>query len=347
MVSRFLDCGIHKCSKPCHVPSFKPAPCPRSPSIATHCPCGKHAISPSAAEYFPPGSNLTRETCKDPIPTCKSLCLRPLDGCSHTCSSPCHPGPCPPCRIKVVRPCRCGATTQDVECHSDRDGTHTEILCDRPCPALRSCGKHQCNRVCCPLASFAGIKGKGKKRAEEDALDEHGWHICDLVCGKPLSCGNHTCEERDHRGPCPPCLRSSFEEVNLPSCFPPDHHVDCDPQRFCHCSRTVLEPPIPCGTRIFCSFPCDRPPPPCGHLKHPHLCHEDPQPCPLCSFLTTKRCACGKKMVENVTCSREKVFCGLPCEKLVSTFPSHLNRSLRHFQAPQVRFPSLRQNVPL
>jgi transcriptional repressor NF-X1 len=33
------------------------------------------------------------------------------------------------------------------------------------------------------------------------------------VCGKPLSCGNHRCEERDHRGPCPPCFRSSFEEV--------------------------------------------------------------------------------------------------------------------------------------
>lgn len=153
-------------------------------------------------------------TCADPIPTCKSLCLKLLDSCSHTCSSPCHTGPCPPCRIKIVRPCRCGATTQDVDCHRDQSGTYTEILCDRPCVALRGCGKHQCNRICCPLASLAGIKGKGKKKAE-DALDEHGWHICDLVCKKPLSCGNHTCEERDHKGPCPPCLRSSFEEVRF------------------------------------------------------------------------------------------------------------------------------------
>ena len=262
-------------------------------------------------------------TCEDLIPTCKSRCLKQLDGCSHTCSLPCHTGSCPPCQIKIVRPCRCGATTQEVECHKDQNGTYTEILCDKPCSALRSCGKHQCNRVCCPLASLSGVKGKGKKKAEEGGLDEHGWHICDLVCGKPLSCGNHTCEERDHKGPCPPCLRSSFEEVEFFSGSPSCHHIDRDPQRFCHCSRTVLEPPIPCGTKVFCSYPCDRASPPCGHQKHPHLCHEDPQPCPPCSFLTTKQCACGKKMVVNVICSREKVLCGLPCEKWVSLFPTY------------------------
>ena len=91
---------------------------------------------------------------------------------------------------------------------------------------------------------------------------------------------------------------------------------------FCHCNGTVLAPPIPCGTKVFCSFQCDRPPPPCGHKKHPHLCHEDPSPCPPCSFLTSKRCACGKRMVENVTCSREKVFCGTPCGKLVLFVPT-------------------------
>jgi transcriptional repressor NF-X1 len=40
-----------------------------------------------------------------------------------------------------------------------------------------------------------------------------GWHLCDVVCGKTLSCGIHRCEERDHRGSCPPCFQSSFEEV--------------------------------------------------------------------------------------------------------------------------------------
>jgi transcriptional repressor NF-X1 len=91
-------------------------------------------------------------------------------------------------------------------------------MCDKPCPALRACGRHRCNRLCCPLAALAGpSKKKGKKAGPAIALpdgdDETGLHVCDLVCGKTLSCGNHTCEEQDHRGACPPCLRSSFDEV--------------------------------------------------------------------------------------------------------------------------------------
>lgn len=38
---------------------------------------------------------------------------------------------------------------------------------------------------------------------------------CTLTCGKQLSCGNHTCPARDHRGPCPPCLEASYDEVSL------------------------------------------------------------------------------------------------------------------------------------
>jgi transcriptional repressor NF-X1 len=76
-------------------------------------------------------------------------------------------------------------------------------------------------------------------------------------------------------------------------------------------------PPVPCGTRIQCRHPCDRPPLECGHSRVPHACHEDPAPCPPCPFLTTKRCACGKKDVGNVRCAQEKVSCGTPCGKLL------------------------------
>lgn len=217
---RFFDCGVHRCSKDCHPPSRNPAPCPRSPSVLTHCSCGKHSINPDSESCFPPNTKLTRQACTDPVPTCISICMRPLDGCSHVCSSPCHTGPCPPCAILLVRPCRCGAITRDVKCSAaDNIG---EILCDRPCAALRACGRHRCNRLCCPLASFAipAGKGKGKKRMAANAPEELGetenaLHECDLVCGKLLACGNHRCEERDHRGACPPCLRSSFDEVCL------------------------------------------------------------------------------------------------------------------------------------
>jgi transcriptional repressor NF-X1 len=213
--SRPLDCGLHNCSKPCHPPPHVPATCPLSPSLVTTCPCGKHSLIPTEASHFPPNSKLTRTKCSDKIPTCNSTCLKPLEGCLHPCSVPCHTGQCPPCTVKVVRPCRCGATTRDIKCYEDQLGPAGEILCDKQCTALRACGRHQCNRVCCPLASLAAVsKSKGKRRAlEEPVADEHGWHVCDLVCGKPLSCGNHRCEEPDHKGPCPPCLRSSFEEV--------------------------------------------------------------------------------------------------------------------------------------
>lgn len=187
---------------------------PRSPLLVTHCPCGKLPLDIGS-----------RKTCADAIPTCPSTCMRPLEGCDHPCAVRCHTGNCPPCSIRLVRPCRCGATTRDVLCSqfqaASSSGAHDEILCERACTALRACGKHQCNRICCPLASLAVNKGKGKKRAACHGVWDGvggagvgGLHECDLPCGKMLGCGNHPCEERDHRGACPPCLRSSFEEVS-------------------------------------------------------------------------------------------------------------------------------------
>ncbi|KAH9835226.1 uncharacterized protein C8Q71DRAFT_811773 [Rhodofomes roseus] len=311
---RPFDCGIHRCAKPCHSPSPTPASCPRSPSVVAHCPCGKHSLDPSSASHFPPGTKLPRTTCTDPIPTCESICMKLLEGCDHACAVRCHTGSCPPCTIMIVRPCRCGSTTRDIPCFEARSSEEggEEILCSKPCGALRACGRHQCNRLCCPLATVANAtkgKGKGKKYAQDSRiLDEAGWHECDLPCGKLLACGNHYCELRDHRGACPSCLRSSFEEM------------------ICNCGHTILEPPIPCGTRINCHFPCARPPLPCGHPKAQHACHEDPMPCPPCPFLASKRCACGKKTVDNVRCSQEKVSCGTPCGKLLSCGFHHCER---------------------
>ena len=190
-----------------------------------------------------------------------------------------------------------------------------EILCDKPCQAIRACGRHQCNRLCCPLASLAIKSGKkGKRRAIEDSQgigeEQGGLHECDLVCGKMLSCGNHRCEEKDHKGACRPCLRSSFEEL------------------ICYCGRTVYEPPIPCGTKMVCHYPCPRQTMSCGHPPTPHSCHDDMVPCPPCVFLASKQCACGKKIVPNVRCSleTEKVSCGTVCGKLMSCGFHHCER---------------------
>ncbi|KAI0064980.1 hypothetical protein BV25DRAFT_1799680 [Artomyces pyxidatus] len=301
---RPFDCGIHRCSNPCHPPSATPSVCPRSVSLITHCPCGKHELSdPASTPFFRPNTQLIRTKCTDPIPTCTSLCLKPLEGCDHACSVPCHTGPCPPCSISLVRPCRCGSTTREVSCSTSRsDAPDKEIVCGRRCGALRACGRHQCSRLCCPLAALAGVKKKGRRAVidtNQGVADEAGWHECDLVCGKPLTCGNHMCEERDHKGSCPPCLQSSYEEL------------------VCHCGRTIIEPPIPCGTHINCNYPCVRPPPECGHEKSIHSCHEDSTPCPPCVFLTSKRCVCGKTNVDYIQCSQKNVFCGTPCGKLL------------------------------
>jgi transcriptional repressor NF-X1 len=209
---------------------------------------------------------------------------------------------------------------------SEQDGggvdNNGEVLCERQCGALLSCGRHRCSRHCCPLYPLTSgiVKGKSKKRPTDDPLaglppSLAQLHTCSLLCHKPLSCGNpeHKCLERDHRGPCPPCLRSSFEEVS------------------CACGRTVLEPPVACGTVVECPFPCSLEPRirECGHPRSvdpnsqvaaagSHRCHEGGvDACPPCVYLSDKLCACGKKVVRNVRCGlgRERVGCGSVCGK--------------------------------
>ncbi|KAJ7136015.1 hypothetical protein C8R44DRAFT_609441 [Mycena epipterygia] len=305
---RLFDCGTHRCSRPCHPSNGPAAECPRAPGRVRTCPCGRRAIAPSnAPDAFP-----ARDNCTAPIPTCSAPCGSIL-ACGHACAVRCHEGECPPCTERVVRPCRCGGSTKSMICAVAMNDQ--EVLCEKPCGALRACGRHRCPRVCCPLASVAALqqKGKGKKRAvETEAVgvgeESGGLHECDLVCGKILSCGEHRCEGRDHKGPCGPCLRSSFEEL------------------ICPCGLTVLEPPIQCGTRIQCTYQCPRPPPACGHPRTQHICHDDAVGCPPCPFLTTKKCMCGKKELGNVRCAQERVACGSVCGRLLGCGYHHCER---------------------
>ncbi|KAJ3909541.1 hypothetical protein F5879DRAFT_932516 [Lentinula edodes] len=304
---KLFDCGNHSCARSCHPPTSdsQPGHCPMSPDRITTCPCGKRSLATSSTQL---GDFPARIRCTDEIPTCASTCLRPHSDCEHLCQATCHTSAvCPPCAIDVIRPCRCGSTTRTLKCGElrvlEKDSglfKVQEILCDRQCMAMRACGRHQCNRICCPLASLA--KGKMKAPSSQFDADPNGLHECDLVCPRMLSCGNHRCEERDHRGLCQPCLRSSFEELT------------------CFCGRTVLQPPIPCGTKVHCTYPCSLPPPPCGHPKTPHTCHFPDSICPPCVYLTDKPCACGKKILPNVRCSlnSDKVSCGLVCGKPLS-----------------------------
>ena len=159
-----------------------------------------------------------------PIPTCNSICKKIHTLCGHECSAKCHLGSCPSCSVPMARPCRCGLMTREIKCADFITGEgEKELLCDRPCTVLRACGKHECRRACCPLASLVFGKGKKTRAVGADAHsagigeEEGGLHECDLLFRKMLTCGNHTCDKRDHRGPCPSCLRSTFEEVRSPS----------------------------------------------------------------------------------------------------------------------------------
>ena len=179
---------------------------------------------------------------------------------------------------------------------------------------LYSCGRHECARFCCPLSYQAKFKGK-KRDIAALGDDEAGLHTCSLPCNKVLTCGVHHCPKPDHRGPCPPCLEASYEEVRSVSPrndYEPFCLLCFSLQLGCNCGRTVIHPPIRCGTVIDCTYPCARPAPECGHPKVPHTCHET-EACPPCPYLTTKKCACGKNEVKNVRCSQEKVTCGVIC----------------------------------
>ncbi|KAG8525249.1 uncharacterized protein KY384_008893 [Bacidia gigantensis] len=120
-------------------------------------------------------------------------------------------------------------------------------------------------------------------------------HICTRACGRLLKCGNHTCPELCHRGPCGSCREAIFDELA------------------CHCGKTVLQPPLPCGTASPpCRFECERPKH-CSHPQVPHNCHGGDEKCPKCPFLSQKPCLCGKKVLKNQPCFATEVRCGEVC----------------------------------
>lgn len=198
-----FDCGQHHCQEPCHPHVAGSSPhCPFSPDSVSTCPCGQTPLS----QLLPQ----PRATCADRIPTCAKTCSKPLP-CGHACRTPCHDGPCPTCRESVPLICRCGSLKTTRLCgepyRTDRFDEEAqavietdEFLCGRVCKAQRACGRHQCGRVCCPLAYQEALTAKkGKRRAltlqealeEQELQDPLGLHTCDKVCGRKLNCKSH------------------------------------------------------------------------------------------------------------------------------------------------------------
>ena len=302
---RAYDCGTHQCEQTCHPQDQADPHCPRSPDAVSHCPCGKTSLADVNV--------ITRRACTDPIPSCQKQCGKALS-CGHACTEVCHTGDCMSCMQKVQITCRCGRNSFDIVCHQS---SIEPPQCMRVCKATLNCGRHECGERCCSGERKAierqATKRKLKSLAMTRAFDENmeAEHICTRVCGRSLKCGNHTCPDLCHKGPCNGCKEAIFDDLT------------------CNCGRTVLQAPLPCGTRPPpCNFPCRRPTA-CGHPAVAHNCHPDDEDCPKCPFLTEKKCMCGKKSLKNQPCWRADALCGLVCNKTLKC-GSHTCRKTCH-----------------
>ncbi|KAG2352299.1 hypothetical protein BDR07DRAFT_884739 [Suillus spraguei] len=191
--------------------------------------------------------------------------------------------------------------------------------------SLRICGRTNATASAASRVPFCCAKRKGKKRAgllDELGIDEGGLHECDLPCGKMLNCGNHRCERKDHRGACAVCLQSIYEDSYMSvwsDGFGASNSMryDNDLQLSVRKASTSVWPfavSLMHAMRVLLSLGADPSQP------------METSPCPPCPFLTSKQCACGKKMVDNVRCAQERVSCGTVCGKSLACGFHHCER---------------------
>ena len=106
------------------------------------------------------GNHACASPCHDPAASPCTPCALPCQrrrACAHACPLPCHPAECPRCSLGVSRPCHCGKTSVQFECHQAGAGLPDEALqCGKPCHrALPRC-PHLCPRSCHPGPCLVG-----------------------------------------------------------------------------------------------------------------------------------------------------------------------------------------------
>ena len=186
-----------------------------------------------------------RQSCTDPIPTCKAICGKLLPCGTHHCTKLCHEGPCSLCDELVIDICRCTRGQRKAKCYvinypieaiavygqkilskAQEFGTE-KFICNKKCNKMKSCKKHRCKIVCCELNA-------------EQGGDNQGAHICLETCGKLLACGKHNCLAFCHIGACEPCGVVSNQPL------------------VCPCGKTTLPPPVRCGEKPYCINKCPK-----------------------------------------------------------------------------------------
>ncbi|KAK6202512.1 uncharacterized protein RJT21DRAFT_118563 [Scheffersomyces amazonensis] len=290
----YYDCDIHFEELDCQPLPESIKVCKLSPSQISTCYCGQTPVDVKG-----------RTKCTDPIPECDRPCNKLLP-CGCKCLLKCHPGDCECFNILDIK-CPCGHGEFSVPCKFIQQGYKPR--CDHKCSVLLNCRKHYHREQCCAFEQIALKREREKKKAirnnirsnfNDEVMNMEAVHICTKTCNRLKPCGKHYCEALCHNGPCPVCLESTNEEL------------------ICHCGKTIIEPPIRCGTKLICHEQCIRHPI-CGHRPERHECHEDSVSCPKCTVLVKKECNCGLKSdLPGILCSQENVSCGTACKKLKS-----------------------------
>ncbi|KAI5730688.1 hypothetical protein M8J76_016428 [Diaphorina citri] len=159
-----LPCGNHKCRLPCHVRQISPqdskvslncppcdgrctrprpsgcnhpcpVPChpsscpPCSLKVKARCHCGLGVVYVECATW-----NSAAPAARNELMRCLARCPKPLP-CGHTCTSRCHPGPCPlppRCEEKVKVKCPCKRVNREVAC-SDLVSGEARVECNAGC----------------------------------------------------------------------------------------------------------------------------------------------------------------------------------------------------------------------
>lgn len=316
---KFLSCGLHKCTKLCHVGECDPC----TIMLQQECYCGKEGRKIACSADFN----------GEKAYSCQNICDNILSCKNHKCSDICHIGDCLPCEkdISLVTTCPCGKTPLEPIRKSCLDPIPT---CEKMCAKVLECGQpnrpHICESKChlgscppCPLTTFLKCRCSfmdkeipcrqlttkaddarcekkctkkrlcGKHKCNQKCCIEID-HFCPLPCNQRLSCGKHRCERTCHSGRCPSCIETSFDEL------------------YCECGASVLYPPVPCGTKPpACDKPCVRERE-CGHESN-HNCHTGP--CPPCTVLCKRWCFGNHEQRSAVPCHQDNFSCGLPCGK--------------------------------
>ncbi|KND04229.1 uncharacterized protein SPPG_01660 [Spizellomyces punctatus DAOM BR117] len=282
-------------------------------ALQYRCFCEKK-VSPEVNNYLIPHS-------------CGDTCSRTRLHCPHPCTSPCHPGPCPPCdRLGSPVSCYCGKAKYSVRCNDLRN----QSSCGQQCGGSLLCGAHKCRLTChegpCPPCESVEIQrcycgseiretlcGEGIPfvYADRDTGVEDIRHFsCGRPCHFTFSCGIHRCEQNchpfsEHPSPCPldptvmfACACGKIKRNALSI------------QSRTHCSDPPLTCESACQKLLTCGHVCNR------------RCHADPCESVLCPKTTILKCRCGST-THCVPCWKVKhmtteIRCDKPCHQRLS-----------------------------